>query len=239
MHEVHEVVEQPAEEPVPKETTPVSEIVGDILEYYIATYPYHSQEQGDLSFNAGEMITVIKKEGEWWTGKTPNAVGIFPSNYVQKVDVVSAPEPFSEVVFFFFCVFALVFSRCSVFLLKNTSSNTAAPVAAASSTVTNTTPSIDSEAENYNQSEQNANNVIDNEVSQINELKMPAEKSPDFAAMAIAAGVSAEEVLVFCCFSFAILQTVFVSNPFCSYNLFCEGSSVLFRKFFLFFIKFF
>ncbi|KAG5876056.1 hypothetical protein JTB14_016798 [Gonioctena quinquepunctata] len=59
-------------------------------EYYIANYPYQSQEPGDLTFNAGEVIGVIKKDGDWWTGKLGSNVGIFPSNYVQKVDVNSS-----------------------------------------------------------------------------------------------------------------------------------------------------
>ncbi|KAI4469626.1 eh domain [Holotrichia oblita] len=57
------------------------------IEYYIANYPYQSLEQGDLTFNAGEVIAVLKKEGDWWTGKIGDRTGIFPSNYVQKVDV--------------------------------------------------------------------------------------------------------------------------------------------------------
>lgn len=56
------------------------------VEYYIASYPYQSVEQGDLTFNAGEIISVVKKEGDWWTGKIGENVGIFPSNYVQKYD---------------------------------------------------------------------------------------------------------------------------------------------------------
>lgn len=58
-------------------------------EYYISNYTYISQEPGDLTFNAGEVITVLKKDGDWWTGKLKNNIGIFPSNYVQKIDVVS------------------------------------------------------------------------------------------------------------------------------------------------------
>ncbi|CAG9763141.1 unnamed protein product [Ceutorhynchus assimilis] len=58
----------------------------DSAEYYIANYPYQSQEPGDLTFNAGDMIAVIKKDGDWWTGKLNDISGIFPSNYVQKVD---------------------------------------------------------------------------------------------------------------------------------------------------------
>ncbi|KAI4469638.1 eh domain [Holotrichia oblita] len=60
------------------------------IEYYIANYPYQSLEQGDLTFNAGEVIAVLKKEGDWWTGKIGDRTGIFPSNYVQKVDVNAA-----------------------------------------------------------------------------------------------------------------------------------------------------
>ncbi|XP_017120825.1 intersectin-2 isoform X3 [Drosophila elegans] len=62
---------------------------GDV-EYYIAAYPYDSAEDGDLSFSAGEMVMVIKKEGEWWTGTIGNRTGMFPSNYVQKADVGTA-----------------------------------------------------------------------------------------------------------------------------------------------------
>ncbi|CAH1178984.1 unnamed protein product [Phaedon cochleariae] len=70
------------------ETTeaPPGELEGE-PEYYIANYPYQSTEPGDLTFNAGEVIAVYKKDGDWWTGKFGSNVGIFPSNYVQKVDV--------------------------------------------------------------------------------------------------------------------------------------------------------
>lgn len=75
----------PAQNDVP---STIPEEVGE-QEYYIANYPYQSQEPGDLTFNAGEVIAVVKKDGDWWTGKLGNNIGIFPSNYVQKVDVVS------------------------------------------------------------------------------------------------------------------------------------------------------
>ncbi|XP_037960545.1 intersectin-1 isoform X2 [Teleopsis dalmanni] len=63
-----------------------SQINGDV-EYYIAAYPYESAELGDLTFGAGEMVMVTKKEGDWWTGTVGNRTGIFPWNYVQKADV--------------------------------------------------------------------------------------------------------------------------------------------------------
>ena len=56
---------------------------------YVAMYPYESNEPGDLSFAAGEMVTVIKKDGDWWTGVIGGSrTGVFPSNYVQKATEV-------------------------------------------------------------------------------------------------------------------------------------------------------
>ncbi len=49
----------------------------------MACYPYQSSEVGDLIFDAGEQIMVVKKEGDWWTGVIGTRTGIFPSNYVQ------------------------------------------------------------------------------------------------------------------------------------------------------------
>lgn len=60
-------------------------------EGYIACYPYESGEMGDLTFSAGEYITVIKKDGDWWTGVIGDRTGIFPSNYVQDVSAADAP----------------------------------------------------------------------------------------------------------------------------------------------------
>jgi hypothetical protein len=53
-------------------------------EYYVALYPYQSMEAGDLSFQQGEVVLVVKREGDWWTGTIGDRQGIFPSNYVQK-----------------------------------------------------------------------------------------------------------------------------------------------------------
>lgn len=57
-------------------------------ETYISCYPYESAEPGDLTFGAGEYITVVKKDGDWWTGVIGNRTGMFPSNYVQ--DTISS-----------------------------------------------------------------------------------------------------------------------------------------------------
>lgn len=60
--------------------TPVEPV--EAGEYYVAAYPYESGEPGDLTFEAGESILVVRKDGDWWTGKVGFRVGIFPANYV-------------------------------------------------------------------------------------------------------------------------------------------------------------
>ncbi|XP_072513899.1 intersectin-1 isoform X2 [Salminus brasiliensis] len=58
----------------------------DLGEEYIAMYTYESNEQGDLTFQQGDVITVLKKEGDWWTGTVAGKTGVFPSNYVKPKD---------------------------------------------------------------------------------------------------------------------------------------------------------
>ncbi|XP_077540159.1 dynamin associated protein 160 isoform X4 [Haemaphysalis longicornis] len=60
-------------------------------EKYVALYAYQSQEPGDLSFSAGDVISVSKKEGEWWTGTLAGQTGIFPSNYVRLYEADAKP----------------------------------------------------------------------------------------------------------------------------------------------------
>uniref|UniRef100_A0A8B9GG92 Intersectin-1 n=1 Tax=Amazona collaria TaxID=241587 RepID=A0A8B9GG92_9PSIT len=56
------------------------------LTEYIAMYTYESSEQGDLTFQQGDMILVTKKDGDWWTGTLGDKSGVFPSNYVRLKD---------------------------------------------------------------------------------------------------------------------------------------------------------
>uniref|UniRef100_A0A4W5N2D4 Intersectin-1 n=1 Tax=Hucho hucho TaxID=62062 RepID=A0A4W5N2D4_9TELE len=53
---------------------------------FIAMYTYESNEQGDLTFQQGDVIVVTKKEGDWWTGVVSGKTGVFPSNYVKPKD---------------------------------------------------------------------------------------------------------------------------------------------------------
>ncbi|KAI8090819.1 hypothetical protein BDF21DRAFT_412267 [Thamnidium elegans] len=51
-----------------------------------ALYAYTSEQEGDLSFQAGDVILVTEKtdnQDAWWTGKLRGQSGSFPSNYVE------------------------------------------------------------------------------------------------------------------------------------------------------------
>ncbi|KAK2824628.1 hypothetical protein Q5P01_021803 [Channa striata] len=58
-------------------------------EEYVAMYTYESNEQGDLSFQQGDIVMVTRKEGDWWTGMVGSKTGVFPSNYVKPRDSAS------------------------------------------------------------------------------------------------------------------------------------------------------
>jgi len=52
-------------------------------ELYEGLFAYQSGEPEDLTFGQGEVITVTKKDGDWWTGQISSRSGIFPANYVK------------------------------------------------------------------------------------------------------------------------------------------------------------
>ena len=64
-----------------------------VSEMYVAAYTYASPEPGDLSFVTGEVITVTKKEADWWTGYIGDRTGIFPANYVTEYEGEAELEP--------------------------------------------------------------------------------------------------------------------------------------------------
>ncbi len=65
-------------------------------EYYLSLYPFESQESGDLPFDTNELIKVVKKEGDWWTGSIGDVrQGVFPSNYVRSAQ----PEEIVRLLF--------------------------------------------------------------------------------------------------------------------------------------------
>jgi hypothetical protein len=55
-------------------------------EQCVALYSYTSTVPEDLTFSQGDVITIVKAEGDWWTGAKDGRIGIFPANYVKKMD---------------------------------------------------------------------------------------------------------------------------------------------------------
>ena len=43
-------------------------------------------EDGQLPFVAGDVITVLDTDGEWWTGELNGETGVFPSSYVSTIE---------------------------------------------------------------------------------------------------------------------------------------------------------
>uniref|UniRef100_A0A3P8WQR6 Intersectin-1 n=1 Tax=Cynoglossus semilaevis TaxID=244447 RepID=A0A3P8WQR6_CYNSE len=74
-----------------KRPSPSPTKLSDSGEEYIAMYMYESSEQGDLSFQQGDIVTVTRKEGDWWTGTIGGKTGVFPSNYVKPRDSSLGP----------------------------------------------------------------------------------------------------------------------------------------------------
>lgn len=58
-----------------------------IAETFVAQFPYISNEPTDLTFNINDTIVVTHKDEEWWYGCIGDRKGIFPANYVKKVEV--------------------------------------------------------------------------------------------------------------------------------------------------------
>ncbi|KAI8366780.1 uncharacterized protein BYT42DRAFT_587856 [Radiomyces spectabilis] len=51
-----------------------------------ALYAFTGEQDGDLSFQEGDIITIVQKSDstdDWWTGKLGHRQGMFPANYVQ------------------------------------------------------------------------------------------------------------------------------------------------------------
>ena len=49
----------------------------------VAKYDFMTGKEGELSFETGQTIYVIRKNDDsWWEGVTDGVTGLFPSNFV-------------------------------------------------------------------------------------------------------------------------------------------------------------
>ncbi|KAF5405225.1 hypothetical protein PHET_01135 [Paragonimus heterotremus] len=73
-----------ATEPESSETTPQSEPALPQCTA-VAAYDYTADEDDELTFSVGELITEIEKIDQgWWKGVCRGKIGLFPANYVQE-----------------------------------------------------------------------------------------------------------------------------------------------------------
>ncbi len=63
----------------------------EVNEIYKAIYSFQSDNEGDIAFPEGAIITVLKQEGDWWLGEYNGNQGMFPSNYVSPLS--DEPNP--------------------------------------------------------------------------------------------------------------------------------------------------
>lgn len=52
-------------------------------EYARVLYNFASPEQGDLSLEEGDIVQILKQDGNWLLGRLHGNVGNFPANFVQ------------------------------------------------------------------------------------------------------------------------------------------------------------
>ena len=51
-----------------------------------AIYDYQAEDEDELTFDPGELITQIDKFDEgWWKGTCRGQEGVFPANYVEEI----------------------------------------------------------------------------------------------------------------------------------------------------------
>ena len=68
-----------------------------VLVKVVAIFDFEAQEPTDLGFRKGEEIEVLKKEGDWWSGRIGSRVGTFPFNYVKVPEKMDDSDPLAQV----------------------------------------------------------------------------------------------------------------------------------------------
>jgi SH3 domain-containing YSC84-like protein 1 len=70
-----------SDKPKPPRPSAPKPVLGRKADQAIAKFTFDGEQDGDLSFKKGDIITIVKKtenETDWWTGKIGGKEGIFP-----------------------------------------------------------------------------------------------------------------------------------------------------------------
>jgi lipid-binding SYLF domain-containing protein len=70
-----------SDKPKPPRPTAPKPVFGKKVDQAIAKFTFDGEQDGDLSFKKGDIITIVKKtenETDWWTGRIGGKEGIFP-----------------------------------------------------------------------------------------------------------------------------------------------------------------
>ena len=71
----------------PAATKEVSSALPNYIEKVETIYPYKALKDDELNFGKGKIIYVLKKNpDEWYEGLLDGVRGLFPANYVKKLD---------------------------------------------------------------------------------------------------------------------------------------------------------
>ncbi|ODQ79400.1 hypothetical protein BABINDRAFT_167265 [Babjeviella inositovora NRRL Y-12698] len=60
-----------------------AESPASLEEYCVAVYSFRAIEPSDISLKVGDVIKILDRSGEWWTGELQGQRGSFPGNYVK------------------------------------------------------------------------------------------------------------------------------------------------------------
>jgi len=69
------------------QTTPIQPTAASAKFKAKATFDYDAEEENELGFKEGDIVTVTKKDASgWWEGECNGKSGMFPANYVEVIE---------------------------------------------------------------------------------------------------------------------------------------------------------
>jgi len=63
--------------------TPPSNMPQTSLPQARGEFPFQAQSGNELSFNQGDILTIVSQQGDWWVARLNGNEGLIPSNYVR------------------------------------------------------------------------------------------------------------------------------------------------------------